>query len=493
MHDTIDTEMPATPIFDYTTTGMVPTAKPRPLPLEVLLLIIDELGADREYDALEAWAEASEGLLQERAYRYIPREIVFGTQEEAASINLAFRWKGPQAVRIEGGARTSERRLPIPHLATFASRLAGKWTNVRELTIEGAEWRMQDLDLHTILLDVGCFDRVLYLQLHRVTLPTVLTLWRLVHGLPSLHELSLRDVEFAKTAINDRMLSALCLLPSTLNTIYMLRPEERAVERPGLLGIGSAGLLQAIVVRSMTSLNVSPWCKVSRLELWDVTFPTAAAFGRLLCAVPTLKELAILGPCSFSERVLDPRDVPVIPCRLRELELGEDFSAHSNPRLIACAGQSLQSLELYAVLQDSLRLYNETRIYAEQSSVRCFDISANTHLERLTCVTNISHEDNSPIAAVTELLQQVASVRISEIDMTFRVRDEAELATLWNGLPQLDAALSKKMFDRLERAWIRLYGVEAFPEIVRSYLPKLETRGILRIAVKDRFIRYDTH
>lgn len=81
---------------------------------------------------------------------------------------------------------------------------------------------------------------------------------------------------------------------------------------------------------------------------------------------------------------------------------------------------------------------------------------------------------------MTELLQQVASVRISEIDMTFRVRDEAELATLWNGLPQLDAALSKKMFDRLERAWIRLYGVEAFPEIVRSYLPKLETRGILR-------------
>lgn len=107
MHDTIDTEMPATPIFDYTTTGMVPTAKPRPLPLEVLLLIIDELGADREYDALEAWAEASEGLLQERAYRYIPREIVFGTQEEAASINLAFRWKGPQAVRIEGGADTT--------------------------------------------------------------------------------------------------------------------------------------------------------------------------------------------------------------------------------------------------------------------------------------------------------------------------------------------------------------------------------------------------
>lgn len=85
---------------------------------------------------------------------------------------------------------------------------------------------------------------------------------------------------------------------------------------------------------------------------------------------------------------------------------------------------------------------------------------------------------------MTELLQQVASVRISEIDMTFRVRDEAELATLWNGLPQLDAALSKKVFDRLERAWIRLYGVEASHELpqasVRSYLPKLETRGILR-------------
>ncbi|EED82039.1 predicted protein [Postia placenta Mad-698-R] len=132
---------------------------PWPLPVKVWLLIIDELGAQGEYDALEACADAGGGLLKERAKRYIPKEMTFRTPEEVASINVGQRWKGPEEVHIVGGRRGGE-RLPIPHLATFASRLAGKWTNVNELTIERAEWRVQDLDRASLLLDLGYFNNV---------------------------------------------------------------------------------------------------------------------------------------------------------------------------------------------------------------------------------------------------------------------------------------------------------------------------------------------
>lgn len=106
----------------------------RPLPLELWLLIIDELGAERDYDALEACAEASEGLLKERAERYIPNEMTFRKQEEVASIKMGLHWKGPERVRILGGMRRGG-QLPIPHLATFASRFAQKWTRAGTLTI----------------------------------------------------------------------------------------------------------------------------------------------------------------------------------------------------------------------------------------------------------------------------------------------------------------------------------------------------------------------
>lgn len=67
----------------------------RPLPLEVWLLIIDELSAEHEYGALEACAKASRGLLKERAERCIPKEMTFRMQEEVTSINLRQHWKGP--------------------------------------------------------------------------------------------------------------------------------------------------------------------------------------------------------------------------------------------------------------------------------------------------------------------------------------------------------------------------------------------------------------
>ncbi|EED78298.1 predicted protein [Postia placenta Mad-698-R] len=245
---------------NHITTGTVPTAVLRPLPLELWLLIIDELGAEREYDALEACAEASEGLLKERAERYIPNEMTFRKQEEVASIKMGLHWKGPERVRILGGLRRGG-QLPIPHLATFASRLARKWTRAGTLTIEKAEWRVQDLDQHHLLLDLAYFNNVSTLFLYGVTFPTVLAFWRLVCALPQLRWLHLYDVKFVRTAIHARTFSAFRLLSAPrLEEMDMLPPMSsdggRLVSHQET---DSAGLLLALLAQTVSSLKEPPW------------------------------------------------------------------------------------------------------------------------------------------------------------------------------------------------------------------------------------------
>lgn len=513
----------------------------RPLPLEVWLLIIDELGAQGEYDALEACAEASEGLLKERAERSIPQEMTFRTQEEAASISVRQRWDGPREVRIEGGRRSGE-RLPIPHLETFASRLARKWFNVHALTIERAEWRAQDLDLPSVLLNLAClfppywhihsflpsFNSIRHLRLHEVTFPTVLTFWRLVCALPSLSDLYLRDIKFVKTAINARTLSALRPLCRTtmLRTICVLRPDGSGVERPGSLAMYSVtGLLL------MPFIKMPPWVNVSNLHLWEVTLPTAAAFAHVLCALPALAVFAIQGPCSFLEHGFDPKDIPMQLgklSKLRNIELGKVFSICSDPqsvhdlvdilfqtgtsvhldtmtawlspslrvvtcidvtlnRLIKHAGQSLKILKLERLQQDGLPLSNEAFTYAAPSTACYFDISANTQLEYLTCAIDIGHDDVSPIAPVVELLHQASSEHISNLWLRFHVKNEADLETLWTGFPQLDAVLSRDVFNKLEKVWIKIClankSTATLVATVKSLLPELGARGILHIRV----------
>ncbi|KAF9809795.1 hypothetical protein IEO21_07270 [Rhodonia placenta] len=259
---------------------------PWPLPVEVWLLIIDELGAQGEYDALEACAKAGEGLLKERANSYIPNEMTFRTPEEVASINVRQRWEGPYSVHFDGGRRSGE-RLPIPHLATFASRLAGKWTNVNELTIERAEWRVQHLT--SLLLDLGYFNNVS----------------RLLH---------LGDVEVVQNVINTQTLSALGLRHATsLGEIHVQR-------RTGSLAAHSesAGLLAL----TMPFLKTPPWRNVWHLGLQDLTLPTPGAFACLLCALPALKRLIIEGPHI-------PVNMP-FPSRLDTLRFGDDFSLLSD-------------------------------------------------------------------------------------------------------------------------------------------------------------------
>lgn len=202
-----------------------------------------------------------------------------------------------------------DRSGEIPHLATFGSRLAQKWTRVENLTIERVEWRVQDLDLHSVSLDLGCLT-VYWLGLHDVRFPSILMFWHLVCIFPKLKWLSLRDVKFVRTAIDAQMLSALRLLsPIGLHRITLFQPEESG-------SVQHAMPFTGLLAHSLPFIKTSPWHNVLRLDFWDVTLLTAAAFGHLLCAIPTLECLFINGPCTFSGHGFNPSDVPLHPSTL---------------------------------------------------------------------------------------------------------------------------------------------------------------------------------
>lgn len=345
----------------------------QPIPLEIWFLIIDELGAESEYDALSACSHVCPEW-QERTKKYILPEMTFRSQEEVASIKVGrgLGWGGPREVCIEGGRRSDE-RLPIPHLRTFASRLAQRWTGLETLRIERAEWRVQDLDVNTVLLDPSCFDSITHLRLHNVTFPSFLTFGRLISAYSRLEEPDVCDIDIVEVAVDAQMLLALRRLPATkIYRLTLFRPElflprfrsqpqtlvsEELAEQHDALATRSVGLLQLVTTlvnhesflrqdrhsrsdptikttRLLRSRLQSVESTVRQLTLWDVTSPTAAPFIRLLCSLPSLQTLIIEGPCEFSRHGLDPREVPVssgIPSQLTVVKFGHDCCLHSDP------------------------------------------------------------------------------------------------------------------------------------------------------------------
>ncbi|KAF9805106.1 hypothetical protein IEO21_09188 [Rhodonia placenta] len=471
----------------------------RRLPVEIWLLVIDELGAAREYDALEACAEASAGLLKETAEKYIPNEMTLRTREEILSINLKQRWQGPRKVRIERGLRDDL------------------------LTIERAEWRVDDFHLRSLSLNLGCFP-ITNLKLYDVTFPSIPTFWRVVCVFPELSALYLDGVKIVETAVDARTLSALRLLRAP--RLQWIEPDRHSHPATDL-----AGLLHVFLAQTVPSPKALPWRHVGHLRLSDVTLPTAAAFGRLLGAFPGLKELIINGPCTFAAHGLNPGHAPRrphMPLVSGILELGKDFSLCSDPqsvrdlvdlliqsgvsrrlgriivwlslsmrvatnidlslnRLVKDAGKSLKYLSLRVLPQDSLPLFNGASTLSTGARPCCFDISADTRLSHLACSVNITHEDGSWIALLLELLRQVTSKPedFGYLEVAFNVMDDADLTKVWPGLPFLNAALSETTFDK--------YGLVAilFPNanksidslrakaMVESCLPKLAAWNVL--------------
>lgn len=247
----------------------------------------------------------------------------------------------------------------------------------------------------------------------------------------------------------------------------------------------------------------------------------------MLFALPALNVLHILGPCAFSKHGFPTGD-PLVhlgnTLQLTSITLGEDFTLHSDPqsvhdlvdifiqygdtdrirlqwvsvwlssslrvsastdialnRLVAYAGQSLKGITLQVVPQDSSPAHDAASLYTAPSKAYCFDISANTHLYRLACSIDVTHEDDSPVRPVVGLLRRVM------LPHTFHIH--FDFPKLLADFPRLERVLSQKVFGWLSSVVISLCGSEFSPETllvsVRTSLPKLDARGILRTEIQD--------
>ncbi|KAF9809785.1 hypothetical protein IEO21_07260 [Rhodonia placenta] len=459
-----------------------------PLPVEVWLLIIDELGATREYGALKACVDASHGEVQERAKKHIPPKMIFKKIEDVAGINVGrkLRWEGPNQACIEGGGHGGGERFPIPHLATFASRLAGQWPNLKTVKIERAEWRVQDLDLQSIFVDLSCFDSITELHLHGVTFPTIVTFLRLVCGLPQLRELDVCDVEIVKTAIDASTLSMLRMVSLPWRGRSCEQPATVATRSAGLLPLAATIMDRVSIAQAISYSRTSPWSGITLLELGDVIFPAAVTFARLLCALPVLGTLDIQGPCTFSRHGFDPQDVPLLSGMLPRLEISKPSVNIAINTLVLRAGQSLRWINLDPIAEENPLLYSAMPPEVAQSLAHRLCIWGNTHLLVLRYSVDVINQHESYVAPIVERLNQVASASISDIHLAFHIANEVFLPKLCDSLAQIDTALCGTVLYSARLVKISLCGVASSKQIakakVRSCLPKLDSRGILRCA-----------
>jgi len=98
------------------------------------------------------------------------------------------QWKGKICVIIYGD-RSLSGKGSLAHLATFAAMLAGKWTRVKRLYVQGpAEWRPSEIGPGTFL-DISTFSSLTNLNLHMITFPNVATFGHLVCSFVNLKDL----------------------------------------------------------------------------------------------------------------------------------------------------------------------------------------------------------------------------------------------------------------------------------------------------------------
>ncbi|EED77968.1 predicted protein [Postia placenta Mad-698-R] len=508
-----------------------------PFPNEIWLDIFHGLAKEGEYDVLERCRVACKGF-EPMARECLEESMRFENVEEARRIKVDVsggglrRWGGPVSVYIEG-ADWKDGRGPIPHLATFASRFAGRWTRVKNLWIYNAVWRARDLNLDTIVRDLTAFA-ITRLCLSNVTLPSILTIGRLVCALPRLEMLSLGDVQFTQHPLDAFTISRFHLLPHTqLEILHLDNGGNDAKLRPSfveLVDLMAAVSNRKCLVPPPNFAQASPWSAVRRLILGHVTSPSVTSFARLLCALPSLESIDLRESYAFVKHGFDPRSVPVHPGLLSHLvnvDLAYDFLLRSDPFSVAdlvdffiASGLSENLRRIIAYLSSSPRATTacdaalerlvkhskslrhlflraspdaDVRVHVDHSAAPYFDVSNNTCLEPLHLTVEVDHENIShPCALVVAILSQVTSTHISRIDLAFQPRYypgprlDVDVGRLMDGLPQLDSVLSRPIFSNLTDVIVHIMTLDGpsarDAESVRDLrlcLPMLDARGIL--------------
>jgi len=267
-------------------------------------------------------------------------------------------------------------------------------------------------------------------------------------------------------------------------------------------------------------LNLSTFTEITRLELSQVSFPTVATFGRVVCAFPALQQLVCRG-LQFSTHHFLPHAFPkrASAVRLSTVSLdGDSFDDITNfmattgidanlatvhigtslfqgqplgaevvvsgnlQRLVRTAGVSLRNLELGLVLTGECDI-SLVRISQLERLNLYFVIDA------LDVVNDVHYLSRMFSCLTTNVLKRVfiyldiRSLPLGGVD---------ELKTVLTGLSlnccsSLDRILALPLFPRLEHVRIevmdssglQVVAQEFWHKVLKSHIPILHRRGIL--------------
>ncbi|KAF9807534.1 hypothetical protein IEO21_08175 [Rhodonia placenta] len=180
-------------------------------------------------------------ILRERHHVYRLAKLV---QKDKDMVMGAFYAHAVRGVILQGGS-TPEVRIPVPHLATFATALAGKLLALDEVALCNAEW-ISDSSFVNTSLHLSAFHSVTRLVLQAVTFPNIHTFRRLICAFPRLGYLECWGVKFTNPGIAEAA-PRYPWIHSSLSRLY-LNTTSMGTITDLLLATGIASRLHTIIL-----------------------------------------------------------------------------------------------------------------------------------------------------------------------------------------------------------------------------------------------------
>ncbi|EED83295.1 predicted protein [Postia placenta Mad-698-R] len=513
------------------------------LPVELWMQILDVVLKEQNYDAIARCARVCR-LFQHMCKPHLATDLTFRSEEDVENLktDIAVKeiggWRGPMRMII-GGNKDSK---AIPHVASIASKFAGRWTRVEKLTIEKASWpsSLRAADA-AVFRNLPHFASITQLVLDDVTFPSIVTFGALVSALSGLKELYLRDVKLTISSFlfDPRALSEFRLLPQPKNLwrIYLGTGTDRYDLEHRLEHdfTPTAWPYYTELLDFMTAVSnprgksprVYPWGSVSCMKLDESVWWrfSSSSIVRLLRALPSLTDLTFT---SADEKTLNlkmaavrthsrstridivvkgstarPQHMDNIvrcfiktdhPIRITEIET----LAHSRLQetamggpamneVVRHAGPSLHRLEFFInadKMSGGSRPDQHHTLALSADRYHHLDLSENTNLQSLRI-----HHHLASCVDMCEILSRVTSRCISSvyIEITTGSSKPTEQGELSEGLSRLDAVLSLPVFDNLVNVSIQPSLVvehDGMEESMKACLTSLGRRGILMIGAE---------
>ncbi|KAF9812438.1 hypothetical protein IEO21_06200 [Rhodonia placenta] len=417
--------------------------------------ILDDVAEEQNYDAIARCARVCR-FFEHMCKKHLQDDLTFSSEEgvehlktDTAEMEIG-GWRGPQFATIVG-ERDSK---AIPHVATFASRFAGRWTQIWVLTIVNASWPSSLRAANAaVFRDLSRLASITRLVLEYVTFPSIVTFGALVSALPRLERLHLRDVTLTGSSglFDPRTLAEFRLLPPTKN-------------------------LQHITLGHVSDYGSHKFIP----SAWP-------CYTELLAFI-----VAVSNPCGKS-----PRVYPWGSVRFLRLNVWWKFSSSSIARLLR-ALPSLENLD-FATTEGDIETLKVTYVPAHP---RLEPITISVHYRQCDLFANANPKSlridgcDASCLGVREILSHVTSRCVSSVNIRFNESIQRDDEGWSEGLSQLDTALSLPVFNNLVHVLLSVnYGldlhwheVEKWTYLMKSCLAIVDKRGILG---KD-WKRYDS-